>query len=508
MDLIPEEIPPEGIPLRGTPYVALKRLGQGAQGMALLVRNPDLARLEVMKVLLVAYSEELAHRFKFEAQSIAHIHHPTIVRIYFIGILPDNRAFFTMEYFEGQTLAALLKTLAAPMSVRRAVSIAGQLADGLAACHAKGIVHRDLKPGNILIAPDDTVKIIDFGIAKRAQEHTQLSGGWTQGNLIGTPTFMAPEQAMGTAAAIGPATDVYALACVLYVLLTGRLLYEGNTAEQIYHKLHSPPPTLASAGRGGPFPHELEALVARMLVRDSSARVQSAVEVRQELNRILKLLPAEVTVPVSADAGFDAPTLGATYTTAVRDAAPAPDFANFPTVRDAAPAPTGADTWRDGATMDSPPAARAPEVTVRERPTVDAQALEQPRAPTAPRTGSGRRSILLLVATLVLGGAVGAVLVATRDGVPSSPATPPKGAVSATSAAPAPKPSVEPSPTPTPSPSVPSAVQSVASATTGAPTIPPTQPKSKPSASAAAKPSASSPTPAATPTKGAMDDPF
>ncbi len=509
--LIPEEIPPEGFPLRGTPYVVLKRLGKGAQGMALLVKNPDLARLEVMKILLVAYNEELGFRFKFEAQAIAAIVHGAIVRIHSVGILPDQRPYFTMEYFEGETLSQRMRSLGGPMPVRRALLIATQLAEGLTAAHAKGIVHRDLKPGNILIAPDDSVKIIDFGIAKRAQEHTQLNGGWTQGNLIGTPTFMAPEQAMGTATAIGPATDIYALGCVLYMLLTNRLVYEGNTAEQIYHKLHTNPPTLAAAGTGGPFPPELEPLLRRMLERDPAARLQTAPELRQELNRILKVLPAEVSVPVSSDAGFDAPTLGATYSTAVRAATPPPDLGNFPTVRDAAPVMSAPSGWHDEATVDSP-VVRGAEVTAADSPVArvyrePAEVVTAPVAPAGARRGG--RTLLVAAMLLLSVGAGAFVVTMTRDLKEIAP-KPTPNATSAPSTLPMAKESVDSSKATVPAPAA-SASSAPAPSASSPGSSKPVGPVAKPSstapkASASTAPS-SAPSPTPTP-KGAMDDPF
>jgi len=326
LEPLPEEIPEGGVNLRDTKYVLLKLLGKGAHGYAYLVRNPELRRLEVMKLLSDKVFElkwelveEIVYRFKFEAQTLASIRNENVVHVNDTGLLPDTRPYFTMDYSEGVPLAHRLRE-GRPMPVREVLGYAVKMADGLAACHAKGVIHRDFKPGNVLVGDNGSVTIIDFGIAKKAQEHGEVHGGWTQaGAMLGTPAYMAPEQALGISDAVGPHTDVYALGTVIFVMLTGRLVFEGNTHDQIYHKLNTPVPSLLSAGAN--VPPELDRLVSRMLAKDVGNRVQTASEVRAELLRIQKLLPSEFRVSVNEDAGFDAPTMDARYDTAVRAAA-------------------------------------------------------------------------------------------------------------------------------------------------------------------------------------------
>src|SRR5690606_3896910 len=164
--------------------------------------------------------ESSRQRFLQEARAAAALDHPNLCTIYEVGALPDGQLFLAMALYRGETLRARLARLGA-LEIGEAVEIARQTALGLACAHAAGIVHRDLKPGNLMLLPDGTVRILDFGLAK-----TLGWGGTTVGAAVGTVPYMAPEQVRGRA--VSPATDLWALGVVLYEMLTGARPFVGE----------------------------------------------------------------------------------------------------------------------------------------------------------------------------------------------------------------------------------------------------------------------------------------
>src|SRR5215212_2587542 len=174
------------------PYRTIRHLGSGAMGEVFLAHDDDLGRDIAVKLLPAHLAESAEHLFRLrhEARSASSLNHPNIVTIYEIGRDDDGRAFVAMEYVDGQTLRDLL--LPGPMPVRKALQIATQIADGLAAAHKRGLVHRDLKPENVMLTTDGVVKILDFGLAKSFAADT---GASEPGMLVGTYSYMSPEQA-------------------------------------------------------------------------------------------------------------------------------------------------------------------------------------------------------------------------------------------------------------------------------------------------------------------------
>jgi serine/threonine-protein kinase len=163
-------------------------------------------------------------RFQREAEAVAGLRHANIVQVYDVGD-HEGCPYFTMELLEGGSLA---QTLAgAPQPARQAAALLATLAEAVQVAHRGGIVHRDLKPANILLTPDGTPKIADFGLARHFDEGPALT---LSGTRLGTPSYMAPEQVIGKAGTIGPAADIYALGVLLYEMLTGRPPFRGETA--------------------------------------------------------------------------------------------------------------------------------------------------------------------------------------------------------------------------------------------------------------------------------------
>jgi serine/threonine-protein kinase len=255
-------------------------LGRGGVGVVYKARHLRLNRAVALKMLLAgAYAgpHELA-RFQREAEAIAGLRHANIVQVYDVGDL-DGRPYFTMELVEGGSLAQALA--GTPQPARQAAALAATLAEAVQMAHQGGIVHRDLKPANILLAADGTPKVTDFGLARRLDGET---GSTQSGALLGTPSYMAPEQAGANARAIGPAADVYALGAILYELLTGRPPFRAETAAEtvlqvIYHEPVSPSRLNAKV------PRDLDTICLKCLHKDPQKRYATAAALAEDLRR-------------------------------------------------------------------------------------------------------------------------------------------------------------------------------------------------------------------------------
>src|SRR5438552_7920327 len=203
---------PPGLSLPRIPgYHVDAVLGHGGMGVVYKARHARLHRTVALKMLLAgAYAgPQERQRFIREAESVAGLRHANLVQVYDVGE-HDGRPYFTMEYVEGGSLAQ--KLAGTPQPARQAAALVASLAEAVQVAHQGGIVHRDLKPANVLLAADGTPKITDFGLARRLEG----GAGVTQSGVpLGTPSYMAPEQAQGQTRAIGPAMDVYALGAIL-----------------------------------------------------------------------------------------------------------------------------------------------------------------------------------------------------------------------------------------------------------------------------------------------------
>ncbi|MGP4011191.1 protein kinase domain-containing protein [Streptomyces sp. 4N124] len=237
-------------------------IGRGGMGEVWRAYDETLARPVAVKLLLPQDSDPTAtSRFRLEAQTAARIDHPNVVGVLDFGEY-DNRLFLVMELVEGASLARALDRSGA-LPADRVASIAAQAAAGLAAAHRQGIVHRDIKPANLLLDADGTLKIGDFGIARFLDDPGAALTA--TGQIVGTSLYLAPERALGQPA--GPASDVYALGCVLYQLLTGRPPFQADTAVAILHQhldaAPVPPRELGIPGLPPAFENYLLGLLAK-----------------------------------------------------------------------------------------------------------------------------------------------------------------------------------------------------------------------------------------------------
>jgi hypothetical protein len=274
-------------------YEILGVLGSGGMGRVYKARQANLKRLVALKVILAgehAGPDEVA-RFREEAEAVARLQHPNIIQIYEVGE-QGGHPFFSMELVEGGSLAEHLHGV--PMPVQRAAQLVETLARAVHAAHQQGVVHRDLKPANILLAPPAFLadgrggtagwvpKITDFGLAKRLDDPAGIT---RSGAVVGTPRYMAPEQAWGRSRDIGPGVDVYALGAILYELLTGRAPFQGTKMEVLDQVRQTPP---VPPRRLEPeIPAGLETICLKCLEKELAKRYASASALAADLRRFL-----------------------------------------------------------------------------------------------------------------------------------------------------------------------------------------------------------------------------
>lgn len=275
-------------------------LGQGGMGAVYSGHDRHLDRRVAVKLLRfpVGPDEELERRFVREARILARLEHPGAPVLYDFGT-HDQRMFQVMQFIQGVTVADLVSEHG-PLPVPWAAAIAAQACAVLSAAHALEICHRDLKPTNLMLCPDGSVKVLDFGLAMlRETDGTQFT---RVGQILGTPAYMAPEQIQSGLAE--PRSDLYALGCVLHEMLTGRQLFTGPTEYAVFEKqVKERPPTVPG------LPAELSALLDCLLEKDPRKRPGDARELYDRLQPFavdLPMLPGFLTSP-------DVPSPGRMY---------------------------------------------------------------------------------------------------------------------------------------------------------------------------------------------------
>jgi hypothetical protein len=292
----------------------VKKLGAGGMGTVYLGEHTLLGRLAAIKVLLPSLSnnDEVVQRFFNEARALTRIADPGIVQVFDFGHQPEVGAFIVMELLEGESMDRRLNRIGA-VGVLETLRFMRLICSSLAAAHAKGIVHRDLKPENLFIIKDpgmpggERPKILDFGIAKLAGDEPGVVKTRT-GAVMGTPMYMSPEQCSGSGI-VDHRADVYAIACVMFTMLTGRPPFDGpGVGDLIAAHLREPPPLAASRVPG--LPGAIDRILQRCLAKSPAERFQSMAELVHELAAVEPVLfGSSAVIPAGQPLGmFVAPT--------------------------------------------------------------------------------------------------------------------------------------------------------------------------------------------------------
>jgi serine/threonine-protein kinase len=249
-------------------------------GSVYLAHDEQLDRMVALKAPSFPPDDAIAmERFAREARAAATIDHPNVCRVYDVGRM-DDVPYLTMAYIEGPSLAeALRESLLQP---RRAAEIARDIALALAAAHECGVIHRDLKPGNILVGTGGHVFVTDFGLARREKEN-RLTG---EGEIIGTPPYMSPEQIGGETSRIGPASDIYALGVVLNEMLTGAPPFTGPRSQVFLRAISESPPPPSSKVKG--LDPRFDRIALRAMAKQPADRFTSMAEFAAALDELLR----------------------------------------------------------------------------------------------------------------------------------------------------------------------------------------------------------------------------
>ena len=268
-------------------YVIQSELGRGAMGVVYKATDSVLERTVAVKTVNITlereYAEKYEQRFYQEAKAAGGLNHPNIVTVHDVGKAGDV-VYMAMEYIEGVELRTLIGE-GRPLRVAQAVSIAAQVAEGLAFAHQRGVVHRDVKPANIMVVANGPVKITDFGIARM-----RGSGDLTQtGTLLGSPKYMSPEQVIGKRA--DQRSDIFSLGVILYEMLCGAAPFNGeNVTALMYQIVNFVPPAPSSINNA--VPELLDYIVAKMLAKPLDQRYADAAELARDLRECERQLSA------------------------------------------------------------------------------------------------------------------------------------------------------------------------------------------------------------------------
>ncbi len=269
-------------------YELTKRVGVGGMGVVYEGIQPVIGKRVAVKVLLPSLSneKELVERFLAEARAVNEIRHRGIVDIFSFGQLPEGSHYFVMEFLDGEAFDQLIKHRA-PLPIGEALGWAEEMLDALDAAHSAGIIHRDIKPSNLFLVNTGRgrpyIKLLDFGIAKLGALPGEATPQTRASVILGTPDYISPEQARGKH--ISPQTDLYALGCVLFEMLTGERVFRGeNTLQTMWMHVEDPPPVPSSIRPD--LPKELDDVILWALEKESSSRPPSAAVMRDQLQAI------------------------------------------------------------------------------------------------------------------------------------------------------------------------------------------------------------------------------
>ncbi|HEX9202831.1 MAG TPA: serine/threonine-protein kinase, partial [Vicinamibacteria bacterium] len=306
-------------------YEVVQKLGAGAFGTVYKVRDKLLKRMLAIKTIRLeglaaagASLEEMLDRFRREAEVSAQLKHPNIVTIYDIGV-DAGMSYLAMEFIGGTGLEKMI--LSGKLPLERAASLGAQVADALDFAHKNNVVHRDIKPANIMVEAGDRVKVTDFGIAKVTDsgEHLTMTG-----SLLGTPSYMSPEQARG--GQIDGRSDLFSLGCVLYEMLAGKRAFRGESITALIFKIITEePPDIRDLDPG--VPDEMVRIITKAISKAPEARYQTGRELAEELLALTKAAstptirqvetptaPGRVLSPTAAPTLASPPTLSSSPT--------------------------------------------------------------------------------------------------------------------------------------------------------------------------------------------------
>jgi tRNA A-37 threonylcarbamoyl transferase component Bud32/putative methionine-R-sulfoxide reductase with GAF domain len=273
-------------------YVIELEIGRGGMGVVYKARQIHLNRICAIKMILAGEhaSRDHATRFLAEAETIARLQHPNIVQVHHLGF-HEGRPFVELEYVAGGSLAERID--GSPRPPHESAALLEPLAKAVQEAHRLGVVHRDLKPGNVLLSPDGTPKLADFGLAKSLKVSSQLTrSDW----VLGSPSYMSPEQAAGHSSEAGPAADIYGLGAILYAMLTGRPPFKGLTAIETLELVRTADPVPPSKLRPG-VPRDLETICLKCLCKEPKDRYEDAEALAEDLQAFLDGRPIQARRP-------------------------------------------------------------------------------------------------------------------------------------------------------------------------------------------------------------------
>lgn len=273
-------------------YEIIRELGRGGMGVVYLVLQKSLGRMVAVKVLRPGEATFgcVLQRFLEEARHLARLRHPNIVSVHEVGRAGDE-PYFTMDYVEGEPLSAMLAR--ERLSPTRALALWKQAAEAVQHAHLQGIIHRDLKPGNVLVDAGGKAYVTDFGLARDMTQSSQIT---RTGEVMGTPAYMAPEQALGQADRIGEVTDVHGLGVILYELLTGTVPYGKDApAKVLVRLLNEEPPLLRRIDKR--IPQELETICLKAMTKEPSRRYATVRAFLEDVHRFESGTPVQARRP-------------------------------------------------------------------------------------------------------------------------------------------------------------------------------------------------------------------